>query len=183
MFIFDVVNGICLVTPTIHDTAIHIQLKSSWHSERNISKCWGTWNDFAFFMLRSACNAGIVYMQCICELRAYQGDNSSLPAGLRSPVCHSIFPILRCKHSPMLGQSSKGLISCLFLFFFLKQSKNQASPWRGACLLKASLTALSASLPIFLLSKWLQFEFCHRKIHFPSVVLSRLYHIHMPVKW
>lgn len=33
MFKVDVVNGICLVTPSIRD-----ELKYSWHSERNISE-------------------------------------------------------------------------------------------------------------------------------------------------
>lgn len=33
--------------------------------------------------------------------------------------------------------------------------------------------SLECFFPIFLLSKWLQVEFCHSKIHFLSVVLSR----------
>lgn len=81
-------------------------------------------------------------------------------------------------NSLVLGQSSKRLISCLC---FKKNKTNKTTTtiktqpvYEEALVFWKHPKSLKCCFPIFLLSKWLQFEFCHSKIHFLSVVLPIL---------
>ena len=142
----------------------------------------GIWSGFAFFCSEASVVLDI-FMQCtewcVYGLPARRGHNTSLPEGLTEPQrAISILPVLGDKQSPVLGPSSKRLISCLCL------KKNQLSPRRGSCLLKTSLKALSASFLSFSCQDGCYLNFATVKfISCSWRCPDLLYHTHMPVKW
>lgn len=86
----------------------------------------------------------------------------------RVPACHF--------QSPCPGRETYPCAWAVFqrtpsLSLFRKQIR--LGPWRGACLENLP-KSLECCFPVFLLSKWLQLEFCRSEMHFLSVVLSSL---------
>lgn len=134
------------------------------------------------FLFRSICVAGLFHavhrVMCSWPL-AHSGDNSSLLKGCLSP--HLLFPFC-------LSWETKPCAWAIFqrthILSLLKKKKNSLRPWRGACLLKTPLKALSASFVSvscqngcnlnFTTAPWTGNEFHHSNIHFLSMVLSRL---------
>lgn len=134
------------------------------------------------FLFRSICGAGLFHavlrVMCLWPL-AHSGDNSSLPEGLPKP--RSAVSILLVLGNKALCLSHLPKDSCLV---FVKKKKKLLRPWRGACLLKTPLKALSASFLSVSCQNGCNLNFTTVKfISCPWCCPDWLYHTHMLVKW
>lgn len=146
--------------------------KAYWLSERSMSSHREMWSGSEYFCSEASVVLAFV-MQCtvMCSWPlAHSGDNSSFPEGLPEP---------RSAVSILLVLGNKAL--CLshlpkdsYLVFVKKKKKKITQAMKRCLSFENTPKSLECVFAICLLSEWLQFAFHHSKIHFLSMVLSRL---------
>ena len=156
--------------------------KAYWLSERSMSSHRGTWGGSEFF-----CSEASMVLDFVMQRTEWCAHGPWPTAEITAPslkVCLSpdlLFPF-------SLSWETKPCAWAIFqrthILSWLKKKKKSLRPWRGACLLKTPLKALSASFLSVSCQNGCNLNFTTVKfISCPWCCPDWLYHTHMLVKW
>ena len=146
--------------------------KAYWLSERSMSSHRGTWGGSEFF-----CSEASMVLDFVMQRTEWCAHGPWPTAEITAPslkVCLSpdlLFPF-------SLSWETKPCAWAIFqrthILSWLKKKKKITQAMKRCLSFENTPKSLECVFPICLLSEWLQFEFHHSKIHFLSMVLSRL---------